>query len=500
MPLPLPTGAVVRHTNKSNSSQYDRDAFLGDEEGQDNLPPPRKDRHKQDKQKKKKRTHAEASMLAPPMNARTAIGSSRNASLDEEDDADAVAEDDDDEADDEKDSRRAAKKIRRYASGSGPASRVNSANHSPKSRPANGPSRLILRLPNNNGNPGNIERKGRIKPASSSSRFPRTVTSSPVSSPELALAELDAHVAKGTPTGFQLTYASDDTSEDDFSELDEDDGDEDVRGSEEAYLIADKLKKLDRKLRKSSQSPNLSQSQNSDNEQAEINQADRTGAAVPRDSIMLEIARIRDDTEARRAGRPKRASDGPVTWSGAEDEEDLDNLDSLLGLTANESAALVGHGGSRLSSQDKTMRFEDFMAADDGDESDSSSDESDQIVEDGLVNAGGTPTAFDTDADNEHIETTLEVVQNGGFVFYKGTHRSAPWCQIAAKPASDTQAALVRAQMTRSPTNVLQSLQRKMAATQPILWTIPTISASCASALKPSTRTTRKPKRHCSMR
>ena len=317
-----------------------------------------------------------------------------------------------------------AKKVKRHVGAS--SSRMASAHASPILRNSKGPSRLILRLPNhrNIDNDTKKHRKDKLpSPARGARTFPRTVTSSPVSSPETALAVLDNSndVIPDfalAPTGFHLTYATD--SSDEFSELAEDD--EDVRGSEEAYLIADKLKKLDKKLRKSSQSPNVTQSQDSDRENPEVAQAQRRkGGPNNRESIMFEIARIRRDSDASQphAGAPQ---DAPVTWSGAEDS-DLDHLDALLGLTTDESAVLEGHVTSLTRHTSKTMRFEDFMAADDGDESDTSDSDSDVSADDTLRRPPTTSEKIevtDLDLDNEHIETTQEVLQNGGFVFYKG--------------------------------------------------------------------------------
>lgn len=387
------------------------------------MPPPRKDRQKQDKQnrKQKKRTHAEAS-ASLSLTASARSGGTASGSADQDEDDAAIEDEEEEEADDEKDgaNRRPVKKLKRHVSA--PSSRTVSAHSSPQSRPASGPSRLILRLPNNAGFNGDASQKcKKSKLSSPSARFPRTVTSSPVSSPELAMADLDDEGGRNAAStmaaaGFQLTYASE--SSDDFSELDEDD--EDVRGSEEAYLIADKLKKLDRKLRKGSQSPDLTHSQGSDHdERLEVVQPGSRGDLVSgRESIMFEIARLRRDSDSHRP-TAKRSSDAPVTWSGAEDEDDLDNLDTLLGLTASESAALIGNSARALENEGRTMRFEDFMAADDGDESDSSSGESEHSAE-GLWSSAHPAEGLDTDADNEHIETTQEVVQNGGFVFYTG--------------------------------------------------------------------------------
>ena len=265
------------------------------------------------------------------------------------------------------------------------------------------------------------------------------------------------------PTFTFSAFHSGDSSSNDFSDLENDDDDEgNVRGSEEAFLIAEKLKRMERKQRRQARRQSRTAS---DNEPYPIigdapNVIDPSAIDDSRtgESVLFEIARIRrmSDVGQRlkqssssrpsaspRQGRRKRDS-GPVTWSGGEESE-LGELDELLGLTADDFAAFSTLGGGGVSDDETAnsapMRFEDFLAEDDGDESDSNSSDDESSSSDGGDEAGydyngetedddvflsldgsrvgRDSQAQETDGENEHIATTREVVQNGGFVFYR---------------------------------------------------------------------------------
>jgi len=356
------------------------------------------------------------------------------------------------------------KKLAAAAAAAAAASSASSPGLGPGSAATSGAAvsnnRLILRLPSSRPSsqpptsPNKKYKKQQKQLNGSLSRrhgtgspFPHTVPTSPLSSvdSDAAQAMRDGNISDvdiSIPlhnSPFYAPFAGDSSSDehaDNMSDLLDDDSDGDDEGdenrmkrSEEKFLIADQIRKLNNRTRKSrtnSRSPRQSEelpsafdglAQEPLNNQALL---PINGGATVESLFRDVIGSAQDNGEPASSSKMEgQGHDDPVTWSGAEDSG-LDDLDNLLGLTANDSAA-VG-GDFSLDEENKTIRFEDFLAEDDGDSSASTSEEdSEESSEDEEADEADRESVIDltTDADDEHIATTRDVVQNGGFIFFK---------------------------------------------------------------------------------
>lgn len=444
-------------------------------------PPPRKDKHKKQHQKennnKKKRSRDEADDAETTRKAAVASSSSsssmRNkaatASSSTGPNAEAENEDDDDdEADDEKDSsKHTKKKLKKSLTNPLSSTSTSTTPGSPAAVKNSKTNRLVLRLPRSKGfgpstttTTATTTKKNNTSPIRNGVRHPssalsRTVTSSPQSSSsELSEVDLDDLPEDAIP-GFGLDDINNDhqlqqhsvhfatsagggyetDSSDGYSDLLNDDED-DLLEAEEAYLIADKLHRQGRHSKRSSTSPGAKRSSDGAHSDADSMDVIHGGGRhnhypIDAESMFFEIAQLRDGTTTSEADADS-AREIAVTWSGAEDNDILDDLDEFLGITTDDAAALrnmqndpsVMHENddNDLLDENKTMRFEDFLAQDDGSDSGNSDsteeEESSSEDEDRSVTATGTDVA-ERDDDDE-LETTKDVVKKGGFVFFKG--------------------------------------------------------------------------------
>lgn len=434
-------------------------------------PPPRKDKHKKQHQKenKKKRTRdetegSELRKTAGSSGAARSIpagGPEADADINEDDDEEADSTlrrvdqiNNDDEADDETDlSKHQKKKVKKNAAIATASSATNSTVKNNKTN------RLVLRLPRSKGfGPSTkpvTKTSVNTSPVRNGVRHPstlsRTVTSSPQSSsselsevdledlPEDAIPELGGYEASHNSVHF-AGYESE--SSDGYSDLLDDDED-DLLEAEEAYLIADKLHRQGRHSRRGTTSPGAKRSSDGAHSDAEsldaIHGGHNTHHPIDAESVLFEIAQLRDGTTTSEADADS-AREIAVTWSGAEEDDILDDLDEFLGITTDDSAALRAMQNDpsavdNLADDGKTMRFEDFLGQDDGTDSgdsDSTEEESSSDDEEHSVAATGTDAA--DREDDEELETTKDVVKEGGFVFFKGRGilLSTPHAKIGA--------------------------------------------------------------------
>lgn len=220
----------------------------------------------------------------------------------------------------------------------------------------------------------------------------------------------------------ELAYESE--SSDGYSDLLDDDED-DLLEAEEAYLIADKLNRQGRHSRRGTHSPGTKRSSDgvpSDSEGHELSHNEHH-FQLNSEPALFEIAQL-DHGESTSDMEDDR--EVPVTWSGAEDDDILNDLDEFLGITKDDSAALRGlNTGTETEEVDdgQTMRFEDFLAEDDGSDSGSSDcsteEEESSSEDDEEQSVAATGTDIAERDDDEHIETTRDLVKKGGFVFFK---------------------------------------------------------------------------------
>ena len=206
-----------------------------------------------------------------------------------------------------------------------------------------------------------------------------------------------------------------DSSEDFLSDFFDDTTDGDIERDEERFLLADHLRRLHKRTRSNSCLPNNKHSDerysegNRDSDASDLNRV-KIEVSQPheQESVLFKVSGGNQGPGKR---APKR-NDKAVTWSGAEESE-MGDLDELLGLTADDAAGFIGQYAGEEEDR-KTIRFEDFLAGDDGDSLDSFTERSSE--EDQEPSAQSTWEVPGTE-DDEHVATTQGVVEHGGFIF-----------------------------------------------------------------------------------
>lgn len=290
--------------------------------------------------------------------------------------------------------------------------------------------RIILRLSQGSGTmrtqPGDANSQAAN---SATSRVPPSIQNKdPILSAEISTDTAKSHldVVNGTAnypasdSSDTLSELSDDEDKPTDEDEHDDDDDENIEDSEERFLIADTIRKINKTTKSqnhlNSGLPVINAGPTDENDAFEVIGEANLGEFENLSHPFTSFARSSTLYSVRQRG----SEDAPVTWSGAEESE-IGDLDDLLGLTEQESSFLLGNL-SDDSTTDKTMRFEDFLAQDDGTDFSDSAESADDEGEDESA-PGDISEEEAANDDDPHIVTSHEIVEQGGFVFYRGMSR-----------------------------------------------------------------------------
>ena len=312
-----------------------------------------------------------------------------------------------------------------------PVRRDKGAALTQNSKPGSSIRKLVLRLPSSKGAAG--DQTGQDILATSDTATRRRQSTSSLSSVgstsgqhrpcDTESDEENARFGDVDPSDI-----SDGDSDSSSMTLSEDDvQSEDIEGEEERFLIADTLRELDEKLRNRAKSPGQTQDRVQPLSATQM-EYDIQRILSPRRVRAPEIPRSAvADTKISMPNSevPKIAltwSDGDASETNSLSEEERDaNLDALLGLTQQDSAAILGRE-TWSSDDDRTMRFEDFLGEDDGDEI-SDADDNDSQGDEQAAPPGPQSSTVKGKQEDEHLRLDADVVSQGGFLFFRGMCR-----------------------------------------------------------------------------